>query len=130
MRRILAITLLLAFGSPLAVPLLASVADLQSKDARSTLPACCRRNGKHRCALTMATALAGVNSGPAMQAPPCPLYPSPSTPLRLATATLTPAPTLAITLLRATSPRARSFLRANSSAPYANQKRGPPSLPA
>jgi hypothetical protein len=130
MRRILAITLLLAFGSPLAIPLIASATDLQSKDAQSNLPACCRRNGKHHCDMTMATALAGVNSGPALQAQPCPLYPSPSTPLRLATATLTPAPTLAIALIRATPPRAPSLLRANSSAPSANQKRGPPTLPA
>jgi hypothetical protein len=130
MRRILAITLLLAFGSPLAIPLLASAADLQSKDALSNLPACCRRNGKHHCALTMATALAGVNSGVALQAPPCPLYPTPSAPLRLTPATLTPAPTLAIALHRTASPSVHGRSRAASALPAANQKRGPPTLPA
>jgi hypothetical protein len=128
MRRILAITLLIAFGSPLAVPLLASAADLQGKDAQSKLPICCRRNGNHHCAQTMATALAGVDDGPAFQAPPCPLYPSPGTPLRPAAATLTPAPALAIALLRATPLRAPSLFRANPCAPSANQKRGPPAL--
>jgi hypothetical protein len=128
MRRILAITLLLAFGSPLAIPLLASVADLQSKDAQSSLPACCRRNGKHHCALTMATALAGVNNGPAMQAPPCPLYPSPSTLPTLVTAALTTPRTFSVALLRATPPRASSLLRACSTIPSSNHQRGPPAL--
>jgi len=129
MRRILAITLLIAFGSPLAVPLLAAAADLQSKDAQSSLPACCRRNGKHHCAITMAAALASVNgSSPAFQAPPCPLYPSPSTPLRLAAAKLNPAPALAIARLQTASPNVHGRSRASSALLSANQKRGPPSI--
>jgi hypothetical protein len=129
MRRILAITLLIAFGSPLAVPLLAAAADLQSKDAQSSLPACCRRNGKHHCAITMAAALASVNgSSPAFQAPPCPLYPSSSTLPTLVTAALTTPRTFSVALLRATPPRASSLLRAHSSIPSSNHQRGPPAL--
>src|SRR5580704_1904473 len=83
MRRILAIALLIAFGSPLAVPLFASTTDSQS-----TLPACCRRNGAHHCTGMVVSAA----NGPAFQAPPCPNYPQPATPLRLTTAALAAAP--------------------------------------
>jgi hypothetical protein len=49
MRRFLAITLFAVLTMPVVLPLVASPAD-----AESLLPACCRRNGKHHCAM-MAT---------------------------------------------------------------------------
>lgn len=45
MRRVLVISLLAVFSLPLIAPLLSSGPD------QSSLPACCRRNGKHHCAL-------------------------------------------------------------------------------
>jgi len=45
MRRALAILLMLAFSLPLIAPALAFAPD------ESQLPACCRRNGAHHCAL-------------------------------------------------------------------------------
>jgi len=119
MRRILAITLLIAFGSPLAVPLLAF-----PSDSLRLLPACCRRNGAHRCS-GMAVSAA---SGPALQAPPCPVYPSPSTPLRLAAAVLAAAPATGAEPLHTSGPPAPSRPRAHSSIASANPKRGPPAL--
>jgi hypothetical protein len=47
MRRALAATLVVIFSLPLIAPLLAST------PAESQLPACCRRNGKHHCAMSM-----------------------------------------------------------------------------
>jgi hypothetical protein len=49
MRRFIAILLLVLFGSSLSAPLfgLSSTAD-------GNLPACCRRDGKHHCAMGMA----------------------------------------------------------------------------
>ncbi|GAA3747153.1 hypothetical protein [Terriglobus aquaticus] len=62
MRKILAIVLLLVFGLPSALPLLAAGQD----DAG--LPACCRRAGKHHCAMSAedaAKVLAGAADGDA-----------------------------------------------------------------
>jgi hypothetical protein len=46
-RRAFAILLLLLFSAPLIAPALAFPPD------NSQLPACCRRDGKHHCAMTM-----------------------------------------------------------------------------
>lgn len=46
MRRTLATLLVLVFGLPLVAPAFLSVA------SRSELPACCRRNGAHHCAMS------------------------------------------------------------------------------
>jgi hypothetical protein len=45
MRRALALLLLVGFSFPLIAPLFASA------PSEASLPACCRRNGKHHCAL-------------------------------------------------------------------------------
>lgn len=47
MRRAAAILLVLVFSLPLIAPALASAPD------DSKLPACCRRNGRHQCAMQM-----------------------------------------------------------------------------
>jgi hypothetical protein len=118
MRRVLAILLLFAFASPLIVPLAAATADPQS-----SLPACCRHHGKHHCAMAM---LQSANSGPAFQAPPCPLYPAATVPLRIAAACLTISSQPSIALLRtnARTPPATHAIRAFILT--ANLKRGPP----
>lgn len=67
MRRVLALLLLALFTFPLIAPVFA-------EDAEWQLPACCRRDGKHHCAMfsNMET------QGPAVQAirPNCPYYPA------------------------------------------------------
>jgi hypothetical protein len=120
MRRILAIALLIAFCSPLVVPVLASTADPQA-----LLPACCRRNGAHHC---FGMGSAAASDGLALNAPACPVYPAPSTPLRLATAVPCAPHAPSAALLRAPAPPALSRPYAYSSIPSANPKRGPPAL--
>jgi hypothetical protein len=66
MHRLLAITIVLLFGLPLAAPLFAV-------DAARSLPECCRRNGRHQC-------VAGMVSDPGNRtistiAPKCPSWP-------------------------------------------------------
>ncbi len=48
MRRVLAITLMIAFASPLIAPLFAATADPEA-----SLPACCRTHGKHHCMMSV-----------------------------------------------------------------------------
>src|SRR5262245_26561086 len=70
MHRALASFLAVLFGFPLIAPFLAV-------STRTDFPACCRRNGKHHCAVSE-MALAPESSGgvslTAVQ-PKCPLYP-------------------------------------------------------
>jgi hypothetical protein len=120
MRRVLAITLLIAFASPLVAPLFAATAD-----SEASLPACCRRHGAHHCG----GAMAGITAtSPALSAPPCPCYPAASTPLRLAAASLTAAPALARTPRLSTALYPANQRRARTFSPSANLNRGPPLL--
>jgi len=68
MRRVLAITLLLAFASPLVVPSALPLPIL--KPGCRLLP----QHGKHHCA--MMHMMLAANRGPALTTPPCPLYPA------------------------------------------------------
>lgn len=68
MRRALASLLLAAFGFPPLAPVL-------SRNGESNLPECCRRGGKHHCAMmTDDTPVNGVSFKSIPQR--CPLYPS------------------------------------------------------
>jgi hypothetical protein len=129
MRRALAITLLIAFAAPLAQPILAATVD-----AESQLPACCRRHGKHHCSMRMADMMrmmAAANSAPALEAPPCPLYPAPATAPTFATASIHTALPPRVKLLRALAPLAPANSRpAQTFTASANLKRGPPALTA
>ena len=119
LRRILAITLLIAFGFPLVAPAFAT-----TPNSEASLPACCRSHGAHHCAMLH---MLGASSSPSLNAPPCPFYPAPSTTPRTASASLTASLRLttqqnrALAPLPATPRRAvRTFLAS------ANLKRGPP----
>jgi hypothetical protein len=74
-RRISSISLLLLLLLPLISPIFAATA------AETNLPACCRRDGKHHCAISTVTKSRAINSG-AIQATvireKCPSYPAPS----------------------------------------------------
>ena len=118
MRRVLAITLLIAFASPLVAPLFAATAD-----AQASLPACCRRHGAHHCGM----AVAGITAtSPALSAPPCPCYPAASTPLRLAAASLTAAPALTRSPRLNATPQPATENGPRTFSPSANLNRGPP----
>ena len=119
LRRMLAITLLIAFGSPLVLPLFAATADPQAG-----LPACCRMHGAHHCTMLMP----GANTSPAFHAPPCRLFPTTSTPLRLATASLVVRLLASIKLRRDPAPITASPRPARTFSPSSNLQRGPPAL--
>jgi len=65
-RRIIASLLLVLFSFSLVAPA------LFASDPDSKLPACCRRNGQHHCAMTTGSG----SLGPALQAAKCAAFPS------------------------------------------------------
>ena len=70
MRRAIALLLLTVISFPLIGAVLPS-------DPASNLPPCCRRNGKHHCAMQNAMNRLAVPGAPAIAAvqPKCPLFP-------------------------------------------------------
>jgi hypothetical protein len=120
-RRILAITLLIAFASPLVAPLFAATANPEA-----SLPACCRTHGAHHCAMVH---LRGAAGGTAFQAPPCPFYPNATIAPRLLTASLAASPS-ASTQVRCDSATSTSSARRSARifTTSANPKRGPPAF--
>ncbi|MCU1258919.1 MAG: hypothetical protein JWO80_1804 [Bryobacterales bacterium] len=70
MRRAFASLLLAIFSFPLIAPSLLT-------NAISELPSCCRRGGKHRCAMAEKSGQVGTPNGPVLNAsqPKCPLFP-------------------------------------------------------
>ena len=124
MRRLLSISLLLLFVLPLVSPLLAAA------PSESNLPACCRRNGKHHCA--MAGQLQSSGASPAASAPVlrerCPCALTAQAPSHL---TYTPRQqTAAIYAGLANHPacHAQTEARLRISFDRSRQKRGPPAL--
>ncbi len=117
-----AILLLVAFSFPLiALPLLASGFDAK-------LPACCKRDGKHKCAMKNMPGSSGLTlqsvSGK------CPLYPAgkPS-PAAGKTGLAIPFFHTAAPVASLLTAVAQTETRYRISCSRASQKRGPPSLP-
>jgi len=123
MRRILALSLLIAFSSPLLVPLLfQSILLAATPDSPKFLQACCRKAGVHHCTSLSANA----PSAPALNAPPCADYPPQSAPLRLELASLQ-APLLPSADPLLSPIQLAPYQRlAETAAPSAHPKRGPP----
>jgi hypothetical protein len=122
MRRALASLLLALFSFPLALPMLRA-------DAASSLPSCCRREGKHKC--SMNTGSAETTSGPALRAmqPKCSSYPSASTvPGSSNFALIKNSPSIGASLLRYPSVEAQTEAQYRISFSRSRQKRGPPTL--
>jgi hypothetical protein len=72
MRRALAMLLMLLFSAPLIAPAFASAPD------ESQLPACCRRAGKHHCAMNME--MGNIPSSSHVLSEKCPFSPYAHTP--------------------------------------------------
>ena len=117
----LAILLLLAFASPLVLPLFAATADPEA-----SLPPCCRGHGAHHCA--MMHAMLAADRGPAFNTPPCPFYPSAISLPALAVASLAIAQPLSVVLVRSSTPPIPSPRHAFGHTLAANLNRGPPTL--
>ena len=120
MRRVLALLLLATIGSPLILPALAN--------AHSDLPACCRRDGKHHCAMQAMAGDAPVNA-PAIKNfhPRCPLFPKPGAVPANSSAAVITAPSRvapADRIARQTQLPSCGPVRIPTSGP--ERKRGPP----
>jgi hypothetical protein len=124
MRRILAISLLLLFALPAIAPLFAL-----SGNSDANLPACCRRNGKHHCAMSMEMAQAML-AGTQVRALPmkCPLYPKALTTAQHHELSSHSASLIAAGLIAHPALHLQTEARARVSRDCARQKRGPPAL--
>jgi hypothetical protein len=121
--KLLAITLLALLGQPFVRPFLA-----WNATDKASLPACCRRNGKHHCILSLAERLQPTSREPQFHAPPeeCP-YRQRTTALPIRGRTLVSLVGQAIfadlTSQRAAVAQTESKLRISHS--RSRQKRGP-----
>ncbi|HEX4154634.1 MAG TPA: hypothetical protein VHY48_03390 [Acidobacteriaceae bacterium] len=120
MRRLLSLVLLAAIGLPIVAPAFAL-----AQDPDAGLPICCRRHGKHHCALLM-DMRSRAHSGPQAVAV-CPFYPQNSIapvvgahPLLLQAASSTAAFASALT------PAARATTHRRVARERSLYKRGPP----
>ena len=117
-RRIAATLLLLTFSIALITPV------LSASDPEAKLPPCCRRNGKHHCAVMGSTAPSSV---PTLQASRCASYPIATVG---AATQLVSLPVISLACIAApiyhpaVRPQARSLCRGSFS--RTRQKRGPP----
>lgn len=121
MRRFPAILLLALFSFSLLSPALSS-------DADAGLPACCRRGGKHHCAMAMEGDAfhSGISITANARCPLYPgvaLYPGGSSAARITSAASLDPPDTKLALLTRTSLPIRAILAAR-----AHYKRGPPAI--
>ena len=118
MRRALASLLLALFSFPLIVPML-------RPDASSSLPSCCRREGKHHCTMgPESTSREGLNA----IRPKCANYPSTTAVPGSSVAFLKKSPSICVSLLSFPPVQARAEAQYRVSFSRSRQKRGPPAL--
>lgn len=124
MRRALAALLMLVFSFPLIAP-----AFVSASPDESSLPACCRRNGQHHCAMNAISLASGVSKRYVTIAATCPWAPFAHVALMLphalssrrAPAVVAPLAGPAAVVCAAEAGYRISFHRSR-------QKRGPPQL--
>ena len=112
----------------LALLSLQLIAPLLLADTDSNLPACCRRNGKHRCSMM---ADRQFSSGPAVTAlqPKCPYYPAATTGIFAPNAAvLRRSPAVFALLFSRPAGQARTEAGYRISFSRSRQKRGPPAF--
>jgi hypothetical protein len=125
LRKLLAITLLALFGLPLIQPLLAL-----KPNSEANLPACCRRNGKHHCMMSMAERGQFASRAPQFLSPAdkCPYFPV-STAIVQGNAFGMPiAQAIFAELIAHPAITAQTKSKLRISLNRSRQKRGPPSL--
>jgi len=119
-RRIWASLLLSVFNFALIAPA------LLSGIAAPNLPACCRKNGAHRCALSQAQP---DSSGPALQAARCPLFGATHPMAPAAAAGMPkPAPAIFAAIVSHPTPQPQTGALGRLSIRLSGLKRGPPSI--
>jgi len=120
MRRLLSLVLLAAFGLPIVAPMFAL-----GQDPDAGLPACCRRHGKHRCA--MLEARDKESAAPSLTAR-CPFFPQNAiAPVTGAHLIVFHAPRLSAPFAATSAPAARAETHRRNVRDSAHHKRGPPS---
>jgi len=119
-RRVSAISVLVAIAYSIIAP-------FAFAQAESNLPACCRRNGAHRCGMTGSDS----GNGPAFQsvAPKCPLFPvSPAVPMGGFVALLRNSGAIFAAFVSHPSIQVQTEARSRVSFNRSRQKRGPPAI--
>ena len=121
MRRISAILLMALFSFPLIGPV------VFTEDADSKLPPCCRRNGKHHCALMAAQSES--TSGPVLQGARCSFFhPGQGVPISPGVSLSPTSQVIFAGLLSHPASRPQTEALCRISYSRAGQKRGPPIL--
>ena len=124
MRRVPAILLTLVFSFSLIAPAL-------SPHGESDLPACCRRDGKHHCAMMGRDMAEAPSSGPVADAVhvKCPLFPSGRALVpECGPALVAPSHAARITLATRTAEKVHTEAGYRISLSRSHHKRGPPTL--
>ena len=120
--RAIALALLLVLAGNTALPAFFA-------DPQANLPACCRRDGKHHCAMMDMAQQQEDNAGPSWTAAKCPQFPKNSAPF----CTVKPAPPQPSTLVTGLvsgqpTVKAHAEVLYRVSHSRTRQKRGPPSF--
>ena len=125
MRRLLSMLLLAVFCFPLVTPLFAT-----GTTSSRTVMACCRRDGKHHCAGTMAEGTGAVEQGIRLTAPleKCPFSPVVVVTVNHDFPALAQSETNFALLLTRSSSIVQTESRRRISRDRSRQKRGPPAL--
>jgi hypothetical protein len=122
-RRLIGITLLLLFSSPLMSPLLALTAS-----TTANLPACCRRNGAHHCMMnTQQTESSSSSINVSTIPQKCPAYPAAVTQIQHGDLSSHTASLIYAEIVSHPSVRTQTEARARVALDRSRQKRGPPS---
>jgi hypothetical protein len=124
-RRVLAISLLLLFSLPLISPLFALAANPGDK-----LPACCRRNGVHHCAIRMLRGEQSQGEQFTARQEKCPAYPRAVSPVQRNDLSPQSSAQLFAGIVVHPAGKAQAEARARIAFYRSRQERGPPALQA
>ncbi|HEX7159106.1 MAG TPA: hypothetical protein VF214_08840 [Edaphobacter sp.] len=122
MRRLLAILLLAVFGLPYASVLVAQ------EGAEAGLPACCRKNGKHHCALMQTQSSDAQGERITVVAEKCPYAPAVPAALHLSLFAAPLTASVFAELVHHPAVHEQTHAKYRISRDRSRQKRGPPSL--